>query len=620
MMRKILSAAAVALWLFVPGTQSAAQSCSGQFQAGQVCGNSGASQAPPGANTLSPLLDRNFGAPSASGTILNRGASVWSATATPTLGASGTLGSLSFGNATSGFVTLNTVAGALGTVTASLPANTGTIAELNLIQTYTALQTFNGGAIAPTRSLNDNTTNVATTAYLFNSLVGVDQNILNTQTTNYSIASTDCGKTVQAGTGSTGFFTITLPAVGGFPANCTVTVKNSDTIRAKGLSGFPSNMSIKLWPLQSVTVKIINGAWATTVNPGRFRITGGITIFVDGSVGNDSNDGLAAGSSNALLTFAAAAAFVTDNIDASGNNVTIQLASGQTWTNLTFAGGLSGGGTVVLDGGNGTITGSANNGLLVYGNIAGSPSSSTTLQVQNVTFTCSGGGNGIVAANGITALLSGVTFGSCPGGIHKLSDSKTGRLASINNYTISGGAARHIAATSGGHLDDDTAITVTLTGTPAFSGSFAFADTGSLITVLNVTYSGAATGIRYQAGNGSVITTGAAGPNYFPGNAAGFVISGGGYDSPGTPSVSSCGTSPGSPVGSDQAGHVTEGTTATGCVVTFTTQNGSNACSVSSSSATVQAGLVISSLSSAALTVAHPAASNPVLYWTCPPQ
>ncbi len=69
-------------------------------------------------------------------------ASSW--TATPTLGASGTLGSLTMGNATSGMVTLAAVTGALGTVTASLPANTGTIAELNLSQSFSATQTFSG--------------------------------------------------------------------------------------------------------------------------------------------------------------------------------------------------------------------------------------------------------------------------------------------------------------------------------------------------------------------------------------------------------------------------------------------------------------------------------------------
>jgi hypothetical protein len=59
-----------------------------------------------------------------------------------TLGASGTAGSLTLGNATSGTVTLQPVTGALGTVTASLPANTGTIAETNLAETFSALQTF----------------------------------------------------------------------------------------------------------------------------------------------------------------------------------------------------------------------------------------------------------------------------------------------------------------------------------------------------------------------------------------------------------------------------------------------------------------------------------------------
>jgi hypothetical protein len=78
-----------------------------------------------------------------SGTVATGSGGTGSAfSATPTLGASGTLGSLTFGNATSGLVTLQTVTGALGTVTASLPANTGTIAETNLAQTFSANQTF----------------------------------------------------------------------------------------------------------------------------------------------------------------------------------------------------------------------------------------------------------------------------------------------------------------------------------------------------------------------------------------------------------------------------------------------------------------------------------------------
>lgn len=65
----------------------------------------------------------------------------WNGTALG-IGVSGTAGTIVLGNATSGTVTLGTVTGALGAVTASLPANTGTVAETNFAQSFSALQTF----------------------------------------------------------------------------------------------------------------------------------------------------------------------------------------------------------------------------------------------------------------------------------------------------------------------------------------------------------------------------------------------------------------------------------------------------------------------------------------------
>jgi hypothetical protein len=59
-----------------------------------------------------------------------------------TLGASGTVGSVTLGNATSGTVTLAAATGALGSGTATLPAGTGTLAELSLSQTWTVSQTL----------------------------------------------------------------------------------------------------------------------------------------------------------------------------------------------------------------------------------------------------------------------------------------------------------------------------------------------------------------------------------------------------------------------------------------------------------------------------------------------
>ena len=128
-----------------------------------------------------------------------------------------------------------------------------------------------------------------------NTSASVDANNLNSQVANYQIATSDCGGTVQAGTGATGLFTITLPtAFTGANAECTVNVKNGDTARGKILSGFPSDLNPILWPLQSLTVKIVNGAWATTSNPGRWKNPSAITVHVDPASGSNTNDGLAA--------------------------------------------------------------------------------------------------------------------------------------------------------------------------------------------------------------------------------------------------------------------------------------------------------------------------------------
>jgi len=84
------------------------------------------------------------------------------------VGSSGNLGQVVIGNATSGTVTVQPVTGALGSVTASLPANTGTVAELNAAQSWTAAQTF--GTVLGTSNPQSGTT--------------------------YTLASTDCGKTL----------------------------------------------------------------------------------------------------------------------------------------------------------------------------------------------------------------------------------------------------------------------------------------------------------------------------------------------------------------------------------------------------------------------------------------
>ena len=63
---------------------------------------------------------------------------------TITLGASGTLGTITLGNATSGTILITPPTGALGTLTITLPSTSTTLAGLAVTQTFSANQTFSG--------------------------------------------------------------------------------------------------------------------------------------------------------------------------------------------------------------------------------------------------------------------------------------------------------------------------------------------------------------------------------------------------------------------------------------------------------------------------------------------
>lgn len=451
------------------------------------------------------------------------------------------------------------------------------------------------------------------------SSAGIPTGVVNTVTANYSIAPTDCGKTIQAGTGSSGGFTITLPVVSGFALNCTVTVINGDTIRAKILAGFPSGTIPRLYPAQTIEVSIINGAWATTQFAGRWRM-GAVTWFVDNIAGSDANDCLAAGAGNACLNILTVINRIYIQTELVGNvQVNIQLAAGQTWNNVAVQSSALvsspvGTGALLIDGGGGTFTSATSAAALTVASVR-----SINLEIQNVTITNSSTGDGINCISGSLGVFAGVTFGTV--GASQVHISGDCFVNFSQNYSISGGGQTHYFVESGAGEVNVNAITVTLSGTPAYSTAFAQAWVNGSVYINGATYTGAATGPRYLALNNGSITTnlGAGpGPTLFPGNAAGSTVTGGMYDSPGTPSVSGCGGSPGTPTGKDYSGKVVEGTTATGCTVAFTTLNTPQSCTVSSSNATVQAGLVITTLSSTQLVVTHPSASGATLYWNCP--
>ena len=90
---------------------AAQAACTGQFPSGYACGNAKGSQADPTGTALPAMFDAGFGAPSAQGTILNRGSSAWNATSTPVLGKPGTTtGSVGLASASGGTTTIQPAA------------------------------------------------------------------------------------------------------------------------------------------------------------------------------------------------------------------------------------------------------------------------------------------------------------------------------------------------------------------------------------------------------------------------------------------------------------------------------------------------------------------------------
>jgi hypothetical protein len=232
--------------------------------------------------------------------------------------------------------------------------------------------------------------------------------------------------------------------------------------------------------------------------------------------GNDSNTGLANSAGSAFLTIQKAIDTVAA-LDVSIYTVTIQVGAGS-YSGQVVLKNFVGAGTAILLG--------------------------DTTTPSNVVLNRSGSGDTITCPSGITSdwrvrgfritpttgQCIGVRSGSIltvDGNMEYAATSSyhlyvaSSRLLIAAGYSITGGAAHHWRAENVAMLHMMGGLTVTLTGTPAFSASYVLSNRSSTIIAFAMTFSGSATGARYAVQSGSLIETNGAGPNYFPGNAAG---------------------------------------------------------------------------------------------------
>lgn len=250
----------------------------------------------------------------------------------------------------------------------------------------------------------------------------------------------------------------------------------------------------------------------------RKRLTTNTTFYV-ATTGNDSTgDGT---SGTPWATIQHAVDVIRNSYDLAGYTATVNVAAG-TYAPLAVSGPIVGGNLVIAGASSATTTvngGSANAFAATYG---------ATYKITGFTMTSAAGSCVFVGHIGNIELGGDLVFGSA-GGTAQIASAHPGSgIYVTGNYSITGGAVFHVLADfNSAIIYTPNVITVTLTGTPAFSTAFAGVAVVSLLDAQGITFSGSATGTRFSADGLGVIRTNGAGASYFPGNASGVQTNGG---------------------------------------------------------------------------------------------
>lgn len=308
-------------------------------------------------------------------------------------------------------------------------------------------------------------------------------------------------------------------------SNANLTALSDLTGAADKLSYFTGVGAMDLADLSAFVRGLLGSASAPALQVAmgvRELLTASRTYYVS-TTGSDSNDGLAIGTP--FATIAKALTVISATIDTAGFAVTIQLADGTYTNSVGVIPSWVGGGQVIINGNVSTpsnviLTSSISTGVVNVTNPG-------HVKVQNLKLQSTVGNCLSVTGGGSKSTVGvGVVFGTCAG-VHIQANAQS--LITVGSgYTINGNAQMHVAA-SGGIINFSSGITITLTGTPAFSVRYCQAVLLGYLNASGLTFSGSATGARYFSGTNSIIFTNGGGASYFPGDSAGAASSGGLY-------------------------------------------------------------------------------------------
>lgn len=268
-------------------------------------------------------------------------------------------------------------------------------------------------------------------------------------------------------------------------------------------------------------------------------LTADLTLYVR-TAGSNSNDGLTPTTAFATVQYAVDYAFT--HLQLNGFILTIDIGPG-TFTGATIIAAPMVGqrgiaGLLISGAGKGSTT--LTSQAPVFHFVAGGAGIISNMRMTSPGGTAWGDGSCIMCHNS-QVLAFDIDFGpatNAGGGafgdqIHSsiASSVQLGNIDKDYFYNISGGGRTFAAAYAGSTITIWNAK-FTITGTPAYSGSFIQCSGSANVQCFSVapgtgtTFSGATTGIRYWVDGVSTIRTtpGGAPPNFFPGSLPGVVV------------------------------------------------------------------------------------------------
>jgi hypothetical protein len=252
----------------------------------------------------------------------------------------------------------------------------------------------------------------------------------------------------------------------------------------------------------------------------RELLTGARTYYVR-TDGNDSNTGLVNSAGGAFLTLPKAVNVVYGTLDFGAQAVTIQVGAGTYTAGISIVAPHTGGGTLSFVGDNTTPSNVLISVTNNYGITVNAPE---LIYVKGLKLATTTAGHCLSAQGGATISINGnMDFGASAWSHMECgADSAIKCNYGSGSYTISGSAGfSHMHAGGSGAFISVQLQTITLSGTPNFGTAFAQGNSQGQVEGNANTFSGAATGKRFDASNGGFVNSGSAGANYFPGNASG---------------------------------------------------------------------------------------------------